>query len=202
MNTFARRNLNACPLFLFLTQYLVTRVYSLRKDQLPSYITTNIGGIEGDWLPENLCSENKFVNGYQLIFEELWILGLVPRVDFSGLNGIRIFCNDINFSGKEELKPGDGPFPNYIQDSIICGFEGKNSFLIGYELYLGNEYQGVLGIKGICLNFYGEHMTFVDKGEFDTNVQKESVICPPGTIICGMQLRIESEQGGFSAGFV
>ena len=198
MKILPSKKFNNTFLFIVFVQYLIRWVDSQRKDLLPSSIKTTIGGNQGDWELPKICSENKFVNGYQLIFEQNWINGISQWSDFTGLNGIRIFCSDMNFLGNEELRPGDGPFPQYFQTQIVCGSDGKNSFIIGYELYLGGEKDGALGIKGICSDFYGENVIYVDKGEFDFNVQKESATCPPGTIVCGMQLRIEVNQGTFS----
>ena len=69
----------------------------------------------GTWGKSFYCPEDTYVFSFSLRLDEDKL-----TVDQTGLNGIRLYCIDLEFKRNEERKPGDGPFGDF-KAATVCG---------------------------------------------------------------------------------
>ncbi|KAH3859820.1 vitelline membrane outer layer protein 1 homolog [Dreissena polymorpha] len=158
------------------------------------------GGQYGSWTTDEFCPPHQFAVGYDMKIEPYQ--GITG--DDTTLNAIALVCSDIERQhfGEKAVTSGQGPFGDW-KGRVTCNQPiGSAAFLSAFDL----EVEGPQGrLDDTAAGWVKFKCTQMDDGSVQDLVKDPghntgswggwSSFCPRGSAICGLQTRIEPNQG-------
>ncbi|XP_045189853.1 vitelline membrane outer layer protein 1-like [Mercenaria mercenaria] len=162
---------------------------------------TNAGRY-GYWSNPQFCPPGTFASGFSMKIESNQFTG-----DDTALNAIRLTCSDDSGHAQlgYQITSGEGPFGSWSKTETCNQQFHASNFLVGFALQVeapqgAGDDTSANYVKFFCRDFDGNnaetelnrppgHGNFGNWGEWSDSCDKDSAIC-------GLNTKVESQQGG------
>lgn len=149
----------------------------------------------GDWSSEIFCPDGSFVSSMNLKIEN----NQGGNGDDTALNGIQLFCTNLEGQETKTLTTDDGPW-GFFRGRTYCNYGGYTGYVVGMQLKSdpnqgSKDDAGAVNLKLACLNYDTTHTDIMG---FDLPFGEWTYWqeCPINTAVCGMKTQVETKQGG------